>query len=627
MTDKTSVLLVEDDDDLRASLETFLDLAGMEVAAVPNSLSYYRALAERTFTVAVIDLGLPDEAGEALVDFTRRTTGSKIVVVTARNTLGTRVDCYRGGPTSSSPRRWTGASWRPRSGAWPGGPSRRKGPSTAVFGPPRPVRSRTTRRGRHEGVWLTATGYPFSPAPLTNLCRRTPHASSAHLGMSRPISRATSEDQSPVSLLVPPRAPSYSGPVRAFRSIPPRLLVVLVTLLPVLRALAGSQQVAVPSGVSYEPIGSYSVERLGRIMTTELVEQGFADKSPTTFPPARYAVKLYRVTYPSVVPEQSNRPTVASGLVAVPDTPLASMPVVSYQHGTVFSKTEVPSSPEESMETRLMVARFAGQGYVVVAADYFGKGQSSEPDSYLVKGSTQQACFDMLLAARGVLASLKVTPGPLFLSGWSQGGWATLSFLQRLEGAGIAVTAAATASAPTDVYVTTNRWIHNRQPIDASYLTGVVALQILAQESYYGRDGLAASAIESRYLAACRDLYANRIGWAAFKGMTPASVKEMLRPEFVASGLLGETAYWQTLQEEHGCRWKSRTQMRCYYGDIDEVVPVAIAKLPELLHTLMGAGPTTSVPAGAKADHRGTFLFEVEDAGKWFDTLRAAPRT
>ena len=97
MTEKTSVLLVEDDDDLRASLETFLEIAGLEVAAVPNALSYYRALAERTFTVAVIDLGLPDEAGEVLVDFTRRTTGSKIVVVTARNTLGTRVDCYRGG--------------------------------------------------------------------------------------------------------------------------------------------------------------------------------------------------------------------------------------------------------------------------------------------------------------------------------------------------------------------------------------------------------------------------------------------------------------------------------------------------------------------------------------------------
>ena len=271
-----------------------------------------------------------------------------------------------------------------------------------------------------------------------------------------------------------------------------------------------------------------------------------------------------------------------------------------------------------------MVARFAGQGYVVVAADYFGKGPSTEPDSYLVKGSTQQACLDMLLASKSVLGSMKIAPRELFVSGWSQGGWGTLVFLQKLESVGIAVTAAATASAPTDIYVTVNRWINNHQPVDAAFLTGVVALQIVSQEAYYRREGLVAAAIQPQYVAACRDLHANRIDWAAFKEKTPGTVKEMLRPEFVASGFLGDTAYWKTLQDEHGCRWKSRTPMRNYYGEVDEVVPVAIAKLPEQLHALMGAGPTTSVPAGAKANHRGTFLFEVAQAGLWFDELRLA---
>jgi len=39
-----------------------------------------------------------------------------------------------------------------------------------------------------------------------------------------------------------------------------------------------------------------------------------------------------------------------------------------------------------------MIAEFAGQGYAVIGADYFGKGLSPEADSYLVKASTQQAC-------------------------------------------------------------------------------------------------------------------------------------------------------------------------------------------------------------------------------------------
>ena len=52
------------------------------------------------------------------------------------------------------------------------------------------------------------------------------------------------------------------------------------------------------------------------------------------------------------------------------------MPMVSYQHGTVFSKDDVPSRPEQSAETRIMIARFAAQGYVVISADYSGHGYS-----------------------------------------------------------------------------------------------------------------------------------------------------------------------------------------------------------------------------------------------------------
>jgi hypothetical protein len=45
-------------------------------------------------------------------------------------------------------------------------------------------------------------------------------------------------------------------------------------------------------------------------------------------------------------------------LLAVPESGLDTMPVVSYQHGTVFSRTEAPSHPDESMEIRLMLAQF-----------------------------------------------------------------------------------------------------------------------------------------------------------------------------------------------------------------------------------------------------------------------------
>lgn len=376
----------------------------------------------------------------------------------------------------------------------------------------------------------------------------------------------------------------------------------------------------VAAGVRYQEIGTYDVPRLNQILTTERHE--FSDFKEE-FPPARFPVKLYRVLYNSVIPERNNRPTTASGLVAIPATGRNEMPVVSYQHGTVFTKTAVPSHPDESMETRLMLAQFAGQGYVVIGADYFGKGESTEPDSYLVKESTQQACLDMLRASRDVCAALDVRQGPLFVSGWSQGAWSTMTFLNKLESVGVPVTAAATASTPNDLFAIVNRWIHAPRDFDASYLPGIMALQLNAYSEYYDLPGLASSAIKPAYQQAARDLYDNRITWEQFQAQTPASLTAFLQAGFQSASSVGEGRYWQILRDKPVYRWRSQTPLRSYYGDIDEVVPAFIASLPVGYQDLMGGGETKAVPAGSLANHRGTFVHAVADQKRWFDELLA----
>ena len=116
--------------------------------------------------------------------------------------------------------------------------------------------------------------------------------------------------------------------------------------------------IQVAAGVQYEFIGRYDIDRLNQILTKDT--PAFTHV-PVTYTPARNAVKMYRVTYPSVIPERGNRPTMASGLIAIPETAEKSMPMVSYQHGTVMEKQTVPSFPEQSPETQLMIAQFAGQ--------------------------------------------------------------------------------------------------------------------------------------------------------------------------------------------------------------------------------------------------------------------------
>jgi len=402
-----------------------------------------------------------------------------------------------------------------------------------------------------------------------------------------------------------------------------RLLSALLFLLSAFSGPVIAQQsndfINVSPDVKYQYIGTYDVTRLNSILTTEA--SGFSDFN-VTYTPANYPVKLYRVVYNSVIPELADKPTVASGLIAIPETVTEKIPVVSYQHGTVFTKTEAPSSPEETMETRLMIAQFASQGYILIAADYFGKGLSEEPDSYQVKESTQQACLDMMSASYEIFKAMKIEPGQLFLSGWSMGSWSTLLFLEMLESLGIKVAAAATACTPTDIYALFSRWMHAPKETDAVWLPGILALQLNSNSIYYQLPGLMESAVKQEYQQATLDFYQNKITYEEFYSKTPNKVVEYLKPEFIESSSIGKERYWQILQNNNSYRWRSKTPLNLYYGDSDEAVPEYIATLPVGYQQLIGGAQTISTPAGKLADHRGTFKFSVAHQKNWFDGMK-----
>jgi len=92
-----SLLLVEDDGLLRESLADYLTARAFQVTAVGTCLAAYQQLAEGNFEVAIIDLGLPDQDGQVLVDYLRRNRQAGIIVLTARNSGETRIACYRQG--------------------------------------------------------------------------------------------------------------------------------------------------------------------------------------------------------------------------------------------------------------------------------------------------------------------------------------------------------------------------------------------------------------------------------------------------------------------------------------------------------------------------------------------------
>ena len=370
------------------------------------------------------------------------------------------------------------------------------------------------------------------------------------------------------------------------------------------------------SAATYELIGRYDVARLNRILSEEIPR---ATGATVAYTPARHAVKLYRVTYPSSIPERENRPTMASGLIAIPENAAQSMPLVSYQHGTVLGKQDVPSFPEASFETRLMIAQFASQGYVLIAADYFGLGTSREKDGYIVMRSQQQACLDMHSAARAVLQQEQIVPTELFLTGWSQGGVVTMAFLETLENLHIPVKAAGTACAQCDGFVMLNGFLNFPRPIDAPWLSSLFILTAFSFEEYYNVPGLAQSLFTPEEYATARGIYLK--DGSVDPAQLPTNLRTLIRSEYFDPDFFKASVYGRLASTMHPYRWVIRTPVRMYYGDVDECLTVGLARLPMEYQRAMGNTSVEAISTGPDANHRMAYARAVPEWKKWFDSL------
>ena len=379
--------------------------------------------------------------------------------------------------------------------------------------------------------------------------------------------------------------------------------------------IARSTPIEVASGVKYEFLARWDVARLNTILKTDT--PAFSG-IPVSYTPAHNAVRLYRITYTSVIPEIGNKPTVTSGLLAVPDTEGKSFPTVSYQHGTVYGHDEVPSFPEQSPETQLMIAQFAGQGYMVIGADYFGLCISTEHEGYMVKGSHQQATYDLLMASRAVLGKMKLSSDKLFLAGWSQGGFVTMAMLEKLEAAGIKVDGAATASAPLDVYALMEGFPLYPRKFDAAWLNSIMILSSFAYENYYGEPGLAHSLLTDQYYPIAKKAYDR-------EPINPADITtdlhKLIRPEYFDAQYFANSAFGKLVKSAQAYRWPVKSPVHNYYGETDEAITIGVGRMAETYAQSMGSGnPNVKAISTGQTTHRGTFATAVPQWKAWFDS-------
>lgn len=364
----------------------------------------------------------------------------------------------------------------------------------------------------------------------------------------------------------------------------------------------------------------YSIERAGgypSLVLRALIRwQGFADRLPT-----RYGVSLYRVRY--WTPGIDGQLVVASGLIAFPRVEHLRG-VVSFQHGTASQRVSAPSTPDPSNGV-LAAAAFAGQGYLLVAADYIGLGVSNLSHPYLHAETEASSAIDLLKAARAVVVAAGMQwPDTLLLTGFSQGGHATLAMQRALESRpvdGLLVRASAPIAGPFDLAAISLPFaLEGHSQASSLYL----AYMLDSYANVYGE--ALDSALQEPYATLVPTLFDGVHDYDSIVAALPRNPREMFRDEFLRTYEDGDSNWLrERLVSNSLYDWSPRAPIRLYFGSLDVDVSPREAELEAARLRERGA-EVAIVDVGA-FDHEGSVLQSVPMLLAWFDELQRSPES
>ncbi|MGH6911391.1 MAG: alpha/beta fold hydrolase, partial [Phenylobacterium sp.] len=142
-------------------------------------------------------------------------------------------------------------------------------------------------------------------------------------------------------------------------------------------------------------------------------------------------------------------------------------------------RSAVPSTPDGAGLAAAIA--FAGAGYALVAPDYPGMGGSPGRHPYYVAEAVAPAVVGMIQAAQRLPG---IPDAPVFLVGFSEGGWASLAALRLLEAQGAPVLGSAQAAGAYDLRrISLPAALTGASPSHSLYL----AYAAWGQSAWYGR--------------------------------------------------------------------------------------------------------------------------------------------
>lgn len=326
--------------------------------------------------------------------------------------------------------------------------------------------------------------------------------------------------------------------------------ILLIAIFAILTGCMHPRAIQAPAEVRLTPLKSISTLK-ARVLLTFAGVDGI---------PVENAVDCYRMQYSIGSGSEAIQ---LSGLLALPRD-VVPRRLVSFQHGTSTTRTAVPSQLDG---TGLAAAiAFAGNGYALIAPDYPGLGDSPGQHPYYVAAAIAPAVAGMIEASERIPG---VPTGPVFLSGFSEGGWASLAALRVLEGKGTPVLGSAQVAGAYDLrHVSLPAALKGGAPSHSLYL----AYAAWGQAAYY-RHPLD-SVLTPEYAAVVERVFAGAKPKEII-GSLPTNPRSLFNQRFLDAFDRNE-AHWylDSFAANSLVDVAPRAPIRLYYGSKDlDVVP------------------------------------------------------
>lgn len=321
-------------------------------------------------------------------------------------------------------------------------------------------------------------------------------------------------------------------------------------------------------------------------------------------------IEMYKILYET--PDINGNLDTASGLLVIPirDTPL-QYPLLCYQHGTVSSKTDVPSELQGGYE---LATVFGGLGYLTAAPDFLGLGESRGFHPYVHADSEASAGIDMMRAARDYAAENGVGVNEqVFITGYSQGGHAAAALhleIQENHSEEFDIVASAPMSGPYSISGEMRKVILSDEPYS---FPAYLAYTALSYNEVYGLFDQVEDYFKPLYATRVQQFYdgnitltsLNSILLSLLAGNEGSTVTKYMLQDSVLEGIANNLMHPANLAlaDNDVYDWAPEAPTRLLYCMADDQVLYTNSIVADSVMNLNGAPDVDAIDVNPEFDH------------------------